>query len=357
MSDKPRVVVIADWDADGVVSAAIIKYAQERLGIFPIKGEARVELIPSGPRGFAEALGSVGCADALVILDIPLTTDVYKALVEYRARCSGAIYYFDHHDSTLKGNSELERLGVKTVLGKSATAVLVRMFIEGFGGRLTPRLASFSDAVAILEGGSKRRLKQLKNTSSQIVGMAASISKAINVSKDREMWRRYVDWLSNPLPFEPPRFAVATGKANPIEEGMKLSKEAEEEVKKAALDLSMQAIRVGFLKFVDAEDKWKTRGATALAGEISRISGQPVALLVKRNDGVRLLIIRGHKGLPEVLADLLLKEGLVEDKGGHRNVAICRVKEGVSKQDLINALRRLSFEAWRRLESARERST
>lgn len=347
MAARSRVVVVADWDADGVVSAAIIKFVQERLGIFPVQGEAQLDLIPSGPRGITEVMSNLSCVDALVILDIPLTIDVYEAIVKYRAKCQGAIYYFDHHDSTIARISELEKLGVKTIAGKSATAVLVRMFVEGLGGRLTPRLKQFSDAVAVLEG----RKKPLKTASEQIVKMAASISRALNVSKDRELWKSYVDWLSNPLPFEAPRLPSGFNGDTPLEAGLKLSRETEEDVKKAAMEFSMQAIRVGFMKFIDARGKWKSRGASALAGEISRITGQPVALLVERDDGVLLLVIRGHKGLPQLLADLLLKEGIAADKGGHRNLAICRIREGITIQELINALRKLSFEAWRRMEA------
>ncbi|MMZ68139.1 hypothetical protein D1872_307900 [compost metagenome] len=76
-----------------------------------------------------------------------------------------------------------------------------------------------------------------------------------------------------------------------------------------------------------------------------------MALLIQRDDGALLLVIRGHRGLPQLLAEMLVKEGIAVDKGGHKNLATCRLKEGVKVQNLIDALRKLSLEAWRKLES------
>ena len=52
---KPRslvripVAVIADWDADGVTSAAMLFYAQRHRGVYPLQGRQEVSLEPSGP--------------------------------------------------------------------------------------------------------------------------------------------------------------------------------------------------------------------------------------------------------------------------------------------------------------------
>ena len=343
-----RVVVVADWDADGVVAAALVRYAQETLGLFPLEGaRARVEALPAGPRSLESELPQAPCGEALVVLDIPATEPVVEALRGYLARCRPRLaYYFDHHDATMRAMQALEEAGFRVVVGRSATSVLVRMFLEGLGARLTPRLKTFTDAVAVLEG---RRRAGLKAVSDEVVRMAASISKALNVSKSREQWLSYVAWLSNPLPFEPPKLpGPARAPGNPLQQGLKAAEETDAQVREKALELAMQAVRAGYLKFVDARGKWRARGASALAGEISRITGQPVALLVERNDGALLLVIRGPRGFPQALAQLLLEQGIAEDRGGHENLATARLRPGISRQELLQALQRLSLEAWRR---------
>ena len=345
---RPRVVVVSDWDSDGVVSAALIVYAQERLGVFPARGKAPVEALPSGPRSFADTLASVGCPDYLVVLDIPATEEVLGAIRSLReAGCGAQIYYFDHHESTIRAMPELEgALRAKGVVGRSATAVLVRMFLEGLGARLTPRLRDFTEAVAVLEGPRRRHAGGARE---EMVRIAASLSKALNATRSRDLWLQYVKWLSNPLPFEePPRLPGGVEGESLVEASERISDESDRRLREAARDLAMSAVQVGFVKFVDARRKWRARGASALAAEISRITGQTTAVLIERADGRLLLVIRGRHGVPSALADALLEMGVAEDKGGHANLATCRLREGLTLQEITNALRRASMQAWRR---------
>jgi oligoribonuclease NrnB/cAMP/cGMP phosphodiesterase (DHH superfamily) len=124
------VAVIGDWDADGVVSTAIVYYTQAKLGIFPLRGRRIPWTAPGGPRSFPEVLSALTtCPRVLVILDIPYTSEVAEGLREFRSRgCTGKIYYFDHHPSTIDALPELEEnLDVEAVVGRSATAVLLRI--------------------------------------------------------------------------------------------------------------------------------------------------------------------------------------------------------------------------------------
>jgi len=346
MQDKCRVAVVADWDADGVVGAALVYYAQEKRGVFPVKGRERVCLIPAGPRSLGEEIGG-GCWENLVLVDIPLTDEVLAALTAYRERCPGSrIYYFDHHSSTLQAAAELEdKLGAFVVVGRSPSSVLLKRFLEGLNLRLTRRLSDFVDAVAVLEGP---RRPQRVEVSRKLVEMAASISKMMNAERNREAWVKYVKWLANPLPFEDPGISLSSEKQNLIEAGLEISRQADEEVKELATELAMSAANLGYIRFVDAREKWRKRGASALASAIYKLLGQPVAVLFEKSDGSRLLVIRSGRGEAARIMDVLLEMGVVVDKGGHGNIAVARLSDDVTVRRLEASLRRAAFEAARR---------
>ncbi|MEB3852014.1 MAG: phosphoesterase [Desulfurococcales archaeon] len=360
MPEGVQVAVIGDWDADGAVSAAIVYYTQAKLGVFPLSGRIKPWLAPSGPRSLPDTIGGLpGCPEVLVILDIPYTEEIAKALRLFRGSgCSGRIYYFDHHPSTIDALPELEDdLHVDAVVGKSATAVLLRTFLAGMGVRLTPRLEGFVKAVAVLEG-SRRKASQLVNSDIReegLVQLAASISKALNRTRSADLWRSYVEWLANPLPFESPKIRLpgVTGAVDLIEASYDLGKEADEEAKQAAVDLAMGAESLGFIKFVDARGKWKKRGATALASYIHRITGQPVAVLVEKRDGGLLLVIRASHGAAVRIAEILRAMNALEDVGGHGNVATGRVPRELDVDRLKQLLRRAVFQAMQELNSRR----
>ncbi len=353
MTEDCRVAVIADWDADGVVGASLVYYAQEKRGVFPVRGREKVCLIPAGPRSIQEVVGE-GCWEHVVIIDIPFTDEVASALSVLRERCSPRIYYFDHHASTLESVARLEdEYGAYVVVGKSPSAVILKRFLEGLNVKLTRRLEDFVKAIAVLEGD--RRLRHNVEASQKIVEMAASISKMLNATRNREAWVKYVKWLANPLPFEDPgiRLPVGEEKVNLIEAGMEVSRKADEEVREVAMRLAMSAANLGYIRFVDARDKWRKRGGSALASSIFKILGQPVAVLLEKSDGARLLIIRSGRGEASAITDVLMEMGIVEDKGGHGNIAVARVRDDVTVKRLEDALRRAAFEAARRSRIAR----
>lgn len=352
MQPDYSVAVIGDWDADGIVSTAIVYYTQSRLGVFPLRGRRIPFTSPGGPRSFPEVVASLKvCPKVLVVLDIPYTSEVAEGLKSFRGRgCSGRVYYFDHHPSTIDSLPELEdELKVDAVVGRSATAVLLRTFLAGMNVKLTPRLEGFVRAVAVLEGSKKRvpQLSQEEIVEERLVQIAASMSKALNLTRDPELWRSYVEWLANPIPFESPKVRLpgVNAELDLIEASIDMGREADEEAKQAAIDLAMSAENLGYIKFVDARGKWKKRGATALAGYIHRMTGQPVAVLVEKRDGSLLLVIRASHGAAVRIAEILKAMNALEDVGGHGNVATGRLRQGLSLDKLKSMLRRAVFQA------------
>ncbi len=323
----PEVLIIGDWDADGVIASALVYYAQKSAKAFPYKGEAVVNLVPSGPRGLSKRLAS--CSDYVVILDIPVTEEVVAALSSYRSRCrSSTVIYIDHHDSTAEASKALEGMGILVVTGKEPTSLLVKRLLEGMGVRVHSRLQGFVDAVGVLEGARG-------GVDKSQVDVVASISKAMNKARSEDAWRRLVEWAADVLPGAP----VLPERIGMLEE----AEEADKEVVDAAMELAMGAPTVGLVVFVDARKRWRRPGATALAAQIQKIVKRPVALLVEREDGARILVIRSSRGEAREIMEELRSMGVVEDVGGHENVATGRLSEEVTVKRLEDALRRASI--------------
>ncbi len=347
--DDCKVAVVADWDADGVVAAALLLYSQYHRGKFPLNERTKPCLIPAGPRSIRKIAENGLCWKNTVILDIPYTSEVEETIKHLR-ECGSKIYYFDHHSSTIDAMRKLEdEYGVFIVVGKSPTAVILQTFLEGLSVKLTPRLREFVKAIAVLEGGRKPRKEEIP---AGIVNLAASISKTLNQLRDEEAWQKYVKWVANPLPFEDVKISVRTqqsGEKAPsslVKIGMEISRESDTRIKEMAMRLAMSAQNLGFIKFVDARGKWTGRGASALASNIFKIVNMPVALLVEKEDGGRLLIIRSGRGEAEKIIRRLYDAGVVEDMGGHKNIAVAKVGDEITERMLEKALRRASYEAF-----------
>jgi len=332
-------VIIADWDADGVVASAQLVYVQERLGMFPVRSKIPVSLLPSGPRGFKERVQGK-CWDHVLVIDIPFTGDVDDGLSSMiRGGCRFKLYYFDHHKSTVESSSYIERVySGLIVTGNSPTSVIVKNFLEKHGIKITPRLKLFVEAVSVIEGG-----RGLVQANEKIVGIVAAISKHLNRTKDPEVWCRYVRWLADPIPFDDIELQLGKEVPGLINESLKVSREADEELREVAMKLSMSAKKIGYVRLIDARGKWSSRGASALASAIHKIVGEPVILLVDRTDGTTLLVIRSSRGEAGRLIEMLHTLGLIEDKGGHENIAVARLSRNVTLNRLENALLRLSL--------------
>lgn len=336
---KTPVGVIADWDADGVTSAAMIYYAQHYKRVYPLRGHYDVALEPAGPRGFPDALGHIvgggGCPDALVVLDIPLTSSVYDVLSNFLRECKETrLVYIDHHFSTIYMSKKLYELSEEVYLGHKPTAMLTFNLLRSLGVRhMTPRLEAFMKAVGVLERGAR----PLTEAERRVVKLAASISKACTVLRDKEMWQKLVKWLASPLPQDMPFDRKL------VEKVVKIAEESDREIMEKAKELAITARRIGYIRFIDARGKWASRGSSALASKLYKVLKQPVALLIERDDGVKLLIIRSKGRGAYRVATGLVKEGIALDIGGHSGLAIVRLKDDLDLPELENALRRLSL--------------
>jgi hypothetical protein len=299
-----------------------------------------VLLEPAGPRGFPDAVENIvsspsGCPEALVILDIPFTPKVYETLLGFVKRCSSSrIIYVDHHFSTLYNSKKLYDLTEEVFLGHRPAAILTYQLLRSLGIRhLTPRLTAFMKAVGVLE----RSGRPVTEAEARVVKLAASISKASTVMRDKELWRKLVRWLASPLPQDAP-IDLTT-----VERVVRIAEKSDKEIMDKARDLAFSARKVGYIKFVDARRKWQGRGESALASKLYKVLRQPVALLVQRDDGALLLILRSRGRGAYRVAVGLMKEGIAENIGGHGGLAVVKLREDIDMAKLEQALRRLSL--------------
>ncbi|WP_244403901.1 phosphoesterase [Pyrolobus fumarii] len=338
--------IFADWDADGVVSAALIYYAQRYRGKFPLPGEkADIGLWPGGPRStlrnIEELLERVRRTRreprVAVFLDIPLTPQMLEALKTLQRELTNIrIVYIDHHYSTLANAKKLYEVVEEAYLGHRPTAVLVYNLLRSLGVRhVTPRLEAFMRAVGVLE-----RDKVAGQVEDRIVKLAASLSKATAVTRDAELWRRLVVWLASPLP------SPAPVDQNLIERVVKIAQESDREIEEKAKLLAPSARRVGFLKVIDVRGRWEGRGVSALASKLYKIVRGPVAVIANAGEH-SIIVIRAPGKLAYRMALLLVKKGLGDNIGGHGSLAIVRLKPEVETNKLLEELRRISFEAQR----------
>lgn len=329
------VIVIADWDADGVVSAAMILYSQSYLGIYPLKGKKGVELRPATPRTLSEALElkpEYMCPECVVFLDIPFTKYNYSVLRNFREKCKDVkMVYVDHHLSTIYHSQMLEKIIDEVIVGRSATVILIYQLLKSLGVKLTIRLDNFARAVNYMERGIKAP-PELSN----MVKLASAISKALKAEHNPTLWERLIKWMASPLPFTtPPPLDKA------IEKARQLAIEADKAIKDIAMDLAMSAQRVGYLRFVDAR-KISNVSATALASKIRHILRQPVALLARR-ENFDVLVIKATRGLVAKIADVVYSSGIAEDIGGHASLAVLKLRKNIDINTLIEILRRASL--------------
>jgi len=338
LNHENDLIIYADWDTDGATSAAMIYYSQYHKRKYPLEGKAEIYLRPSDARSLVEKLKNIGkCPAAMTILDIPLTRQLFQSLGKLNNICKETrLIYIDHHYSTIYLSKKLEKITEEVFIGHKPTAVLTFNLLRSLGIKtLTPRLRAFMTAVGVLERSPKDKIK----VSRELVKLAASISKASNILKDEDIWRKLVKWLANPLPQDLPIDRRV------LEEVKKIAEQSDRELKEITNELAFAARRVGYIKFVDARGKWRKQGASALASALYRKFRQPVALLVEKTDPSPrlLLIIRTRNKGAYKIAMGFLRDKLAEEIGGHGNIAIIRLREGIKLEEIETTLRKLSL--------------
>ncbi len=316
------IYVVSDWDADGVVSAAEVVFAQEFLGLYPLKCKAKVLLEPATPRTLDKALNEAK-GEVLVLLDIPYTRGVEEVIKSKRSQFKRVIY-IDHHISTLVHVDRIENLVDEVLVGKSPTALLVAHVIKSLGGKLSPRLEAFVSAAAFTEKSMKK-----PRVDKRLVELVVKISKYLSVNKDREAWERLVRWLASPLAMTAMPFAKSI--SSMIKEHV--VKAETERIKHIAIDLAPSAIRVANVRIVDARKVSEVK-ISALASQLYRIFKLPVIVIGKRC-GKTMIAIRSRDDLPYRMAIEMYRRGVLKDVGGHQSLAIGIVNETYAETSKI----------------------
>ncbi|MEM0060950.1 MAG: hypothetical protein QW726_03355 [Fervidicoccaceae archaeon] len=324
-------LVLADWDADGAVSAAILLYLQSS-EIFPARRKVNMNLIPSGPRDVERILkGIVGCPSYVALLDIAYIPEISEALKSFKERCpSSEIVYIDHHFSTLEHMRELRPLLSKHRIGGSKpTSLLLVELAHELGKPLPERLEVFAKSIGYIEMG-RRPADEMMN----VVSLVASIARALKLGKDSNFWNKMVKWMSNPIPIP-----MSKSDMEVLKRVNEEAKKRDEELDRAVEDLSIGAQKLGCFRFIDARKRWKRRGVSSLATRLSRKLRCPVALLASIKGG-EILVIRTRNNAAKLIADELIAEGFSSDVGGHGNIVIIKLRENYNLERIKHILTR-----------------
>lgn len=329
-----KVMVFGDWDADGIISSALILYSQEKMKAYPLKAHAIVDLKPLDIERSKLIIAQIKVPyDVVVFLDIPYfprMENIFRLLKEHIG--VKKIIFFDHHVSSISNRKRLEKVVDELYVGYEPTAKLVYNVLCRNNVTVTEKLRIFVETVSFMDKGAK-----VPKTYMKMFELVSLFSKALTVRRDEEIWITIVKWLANPLPLPQPLDQSV------LEKVKEIVKKRDEELKDIAMDLALSSIKVGYLRFVDARKKWRKRGSTALASKISHILKSPVAVLFSTTKDYDLLIIKASGGKAYKVAKYLFGEGIAKDIAGHLNLAIVRISKDTDLNELLRTLQRASL--------------
>ena len=327
------VVVIGDWDADGFVSVAEVVYAQEVVGVYPVKSKIQTSVFPSTPRSLQSLLphimslitSSNNKQSYVVLLDIAYTETV-KQFIQTIKNAGSYIVFIDHHLSTHLGYRELERVVDELYVGRKPVASLVYTLLKSLGVNFTERLNRFIEAVLCLEGGAKCRNKKL-------LQLVALLSKTTTASRDAMIWEKIVRWLAAPLVQVPLPFTE-----NELQKYMAMRSGNQCNEIDTALVLAPSAIKLFNYRLIKVERLQKGCRLASIATALYRVLKGDTFLYVSNKN---LLAIKTRDHAAYKIAMALHEQGLVEDIAGHERLAIVKLKENISFEALMEMLKRI----------------
>lgn len=327
---REGVLAIADWDADGAVAAAVLLYAQKYEGVYPIKKRIEIDLKPSEPYSAFKDLNNTSCYDYLVILDIPIISISQDALREYKKICRETkIIYVDHHLSTHRELHKLTDLIDEPLVGYVPTSKILYDKILLEGAKKNPRLEMFVSTIYFMDQGLTVPV-ELRN----IMRLLASISKYMAHKKDYSLWIRVVEWLA-------PRYIHSYLDPEALNKIYAFSKEIDQELKEIANELAISSQKLGLFRYIDARNKWRRKGASALASALYRIFKTPTIVVVSDpHDREMILVIIKYPGRAYKIAKILEEKNLAKSIGGHPSLAIIKTSNN-DLGTLLNTLRNI----------------
>lgn len=324
--------MVGDWDADGMVSVAEVVYAQEFLGLYPVKGRYSTHIFPSTPNTInllAKPIIDERC-EYLLVLDIAYSHKVWEFLNKVK-ESSINIIYIDHHLSSIINSHTIEKIAYESFIGKAPTAVLIYHLLSSLAINLTDRLKAFVNSISKLEHGNTRGDSHTMNK--RLIDIVANLSRYVSQKRDRELWERVVRWLSSPLPSIALPFSPEIYRLIKIEDNRDL--------KMFANEIAMEAIRIFNLRFIDLRSRKINYRVSAIASALYRIFRMPIAILVKGSKGRELIVIKSRDTTAYTIALELYRKGIAIDLMGHQTLAIALVKNSIPTTTIVNSLREI----------------
>jgi len=327
---KRKVLVLGDWDADGVVATALLTYSQEYVKKYPVEGDVELVKQPIDPDRLRYLLSQVKESYEIVyFLDTPYSEvlgGVVKLLRQHFG--VGRVVFVDHHIASVQRVSELRKVFDEVFVDyRRPTSVILYDEMARRGVNIHSKLREFVEVIKYMDAGKRIPGKYMK-----LFELAKMISKALTAVRNEELWLKTINWLADPSPSPMP---LNESTWNTVK---KVVEERDREVREVAMKLAIGAVKIGDLRFIDARHVWRKRGATALASKLALILQAPVAMLAGTNRGYSLLIIKASGGRAYRIAKFLLAEGVANDIAGHPNLAIVRVDKDIDKKNLIELL-------------------
>jgi hypothetical protein len=327
---KRKILVLGDWDADGVVATALLTYSQEYAKKYPVEGDVELVKQPIDPDRLRYLLSQVKESYEIVyFLDTPYSEvlgGVVKLLRQHFG--VGRVVFVDHHIASVQRVSELRKVFDEVFVDyRRPTSVILYDEIARRGVNIHSKLREFVEVIKYMDAGKRIPGKYMK-----LFELAKMISKALTAVRNEELWLKTINWLADPSPSPMP---LNESTWNTVK---KVIEERDREVREVAMKLAIGAVKIGDLRFIDARHVWRKRGATALASKLALILQAPVAMLAGTNRGYSLLIIKASGGRAYRIAKFLLAEGVANDIAGHPNLAIVRVDKDIDKKNLIELL-------------------